>query len=87
MAELKLRNSRVRWRDMEGELVAVDVTASRYLGANASGLLLWRALVEGTRRDDLVGRLVDAFGIAPERAGADVDRFIEEVAALGLLER
>ena len=67
--------------------VAVDVAASRYLGANPSGLLLWRAPVEGTPREALVAQLVSAFGIAPERAGADVDRFIEDARALGLLER
>jgi hypothetical protein len=76
----------VHWRELEGELVAVDVASSRYLGANGSGLLLWRALAEGTGRDDLVTRLVAAFGITRERAGADVDRFVEDVAALGLLE-
>jgi hypothetical protein len=87
VAELKLRDDAVRWREIEGELVAVDLASSRYLGSNPSGLALWRALADGACRDELVRRLVEAFGITPERAGADVDRFVGEVAALGLLER
>ena len=86
MAELKLREDAIRWREIEGELVAVDLASSRYLGSNPSGLALWRALAAGACRDELVRRLVETFGITRERAETDVDRFVAEVAALGLLE-
>jgi hypothetical protein len=85
MTELQLRAEGIRWREIEGELVAVDLSSSTYLGANASGLELWRALAEGADHDDLVSRLVDVFGIGRERAAQDVDAFLAVVSAKRLL--
>ena len=84
--ELRLREAAVRWQEVEGELVAVDLRESLYFGSNASGLLLWRALAEGASREELVARLTDAWAISEERAGADVDVFLGEAAALDLLD-
>jgi hypothetical protein len=85
--ELRLRADGVSWREVDGELVAVDVGSSTYLGANPSGTLLWQALAEGTTRDELVRMLVEAFGITDERAGTDVDTFLAMLSERGLLER
>jgi hypothetical protein len=85
MKELHLREAGIRWRDIEGELVAVDLDSSTYLGANRSGLELWRALAAGARHDDLVSRLVDVFGIERARATRDVDAFLADASAKRLL--
>ena len=86
VAELKLCNSgRPLARD-RGRARRSRLAASRYLGANPSGLALWRALAAGAWREELVATAGEAFEMAPELAGADVDRFIDEVAAFGLLE-
>jgi hypothetical protein len=85
--ELRLREEGLSWREIDGELVAVDLATSQYLGANPAGLALWRSLAAGAEREKLVAQLVDTYGIDPARAGADVDRFIGEVEAAALLER
>jgi hypothetical protein len=85
MTALRLRPDALSWREVGGELVAVDTSTSTYLAANATGLLLWRALAEGTTREDLAAELVSQFGIAYERAVADVDRFVASVRERGLL--
>jgi hypothetical protein len=76
----------VRWREIDGEVVAIDLDASTYLGTNESGVYLWRRLAEGTTREELVAELVERFGIQRERAETDVDRFIEALIARNLLE-
>jgi hypothetical protein len=86
MTELKLRAEGLKWRQMEEEVVALDVESSTYVSANASGTLLWEALAEGTTRDALVDRLVEKFGIDRDQAGADVDEFVADLRARGLLQ-
>lgn len=85
MSELRLRAEALNWREVDGELVVVDTQASTYLAANPTGLLLWQALATGTTRDDLAARLVERYGIDAERAGADVDGFLETLRTRGLL--
>ena len=85
MTVLRLREDALVWREIDGELVAVDLGASAYLGANPSGTLLWRLLVDGATLDELAGALVERFGIDSERAHTDADAFVGSLAARGLL--
>jgi hypothetical protein len=80
-----LRTSDLEWREIEDEVIAVDVKTSTYLSANGSGMLLWQELAKGTTKETLVDRLVEAYGIGRERAEADVDGFLEELGSRGLL--
>jgi len=83
----KLRDSDLDWREVEGELVALDLRESRYLAVNRTGHALWSALAEGATQDELVERLVDAFDIERGRAAADVEAFTTELESRGLLMR
>jgi Coenzyme PQQ synthesis protein D (PqqD) len=85
LSVLRLRPEALSWREVGGELVAVDTQTSTYLAANPTGLLLWRALADGTTEEQLAAGLVERFGIEPDRAAADVARFVESVRARGLL--
>jgi hypothetical protein len=85
MERLKLKDG-VIWRQVDGELVAMDGALENYLGANASGLVLWEAVAEGTTRDELVALLAGRFGLEPEHAARDVDAFVAQLAEHGLLE-
>ena len=85
MTVLKLRDIGLHWREVDGEIIALEAHGSRYLAANGAGTVLWRALADGTTREDLVDELVNAYGIDRSRATADVDRFLDSLAAQGLL--
>ena len=85
MTQLKLRESDLHWREIDGEIIALEARGSRYVAANGAGAVLWRALVAGTTRDALGDELVRAYGIDRERADADVRRFVEALAEQGLL--
>jgi hypothetical protein len=84
---LRLREDAVRWREIDREVVAVDLESSTYLSTNESGVRLWRRLAEGATTEQLVDELVAAFGIDRERATADVRSFLEPLEARNLLER
>jgi hypothetical protein len=85
LKELRLRHTEVAWRDVDGEVVALDERAAVYLAANPAGALLWRALAAGATRDELVAELVRVYGIDTARAGADTDAFLRDLDTRGLL--
>jgi Coenzyme PQQ synthesis protein D (PqqD) len=67
--------------------VALDLRDSRYLAVNKTGRELWDALADGATHEELVDRLVDAFGVERSRAAADVEAFVGELDSRGLLAR
>jgi hypothetical protein len=85
MTELRLRAADLHWREVDGEIIALEARASTYVAANGAGTLLWRALAGGATRRALEDELVRAYGIDRERAAADTERFLAEMAAQGLL--
>lgn len=52
---------------------------------NATGAEIWRALEAGSSREQAALRLVEGYGVELTRAQADVDAFIERMAAEGFL--
>jgi Coenzyme PQQ synthesis protein D (PqqD) len=87
MNELRLRSDDLSWREIDGEIVAVDVASSAYLSSNPAGTLLWKMLAEGTTRESLATGLVDTFALDRRRAERDVETFLDNLAERGLLER
>ena len=85
MTLLKLREADLHWREIDGEIIALEARGSRYVAANGAGAVLWRALLGGTTREGLADELIRAYGIDRERAVADAGRFVDELAAQGLL--
>ena len=83
--QLRLRPESVAWREVDGEVIALGLDSSTYLGTNSSGTVLWKRLAEGTTHGELVDDLVSTFGIEPERATADVDAFLAELRSRYLL--
>lgn len=84
--ELRLRRDDLAWREVEDELIAIDVRDSSYLSANDSGLLLWRTLAAGTTRDELVEALTSNFDVDAATAERDVDAFLADLRERGLLD-
>lgn len=87
MTRLRLREDAVRWREIDREVVAVDLVSSIYLTTNESGVRLWRRLADGATTDELVDELVEAFSIERERAAADVRSYVDALDARNLLVR
>jgi coenzyme PQQ synthesis protein D (PqqD) len=86
MPELKLRHEGVAWKEVDGEVVALDEHGAVYLAANPAGAVLWRALAGGTTHEGLVADLVAEFGIPTDRADADVGAFLGDLRERGLLD-
>lgn len=83
---LRLRANDVAWREIDGEVVLLDLKSSVYISVNAAGSVLWKLLAQGATWDQLRGGLVSAFGIEESRAAADVDAFVAMCRERGLLD-
>ena len=84
--DMKLRVGDLTWREIDRELVILDLRSSTYLTTNASGTVLMQALTENRTESELVQRLVDTFGIPRPEAESDVRSFTEALGEAGLLE-
>jgi hypothetical protein len=83
---LRLRQSGLGWRTLDGEVVALDSPRGVYLGTNESGSLLWEALAGGATREELAQVLIDRYGIERAEAEQDVEDFLTHVRDQQLLE-
>lgn len=83
---MKLRADDIVWREIDGDLVILDLRSSTYLTTNASGAVLMKELTEEKTDEQLAEALVKAFGITPEQAGTDVAAFVETLSKGDLLE-
>ena len=87
MEKLRLNTDAVSWREVDGEVIALRLASSEYLSTNGTGTIVWKALVPGATRRELVEILTAEYGIEAERAGADVDAFVDVLSSCGLLCR
>jgi len=83
---LRLRQHGLEWRQIDDEVVALDLDTARYLATNRTGALLWDQLSAGATREALVARLVATWDLDEARASADVDAFLAMLTDRGLLE-
>lgn len=51
-----------------------------------TGAFLWEILEQGADREELIAKLLDQYLVDEATAAADVDRFIERLNEVGVLE-
>ena len=84
--EIRLREDALEWREVEGEIVALDLPAREYLAINRTGAAIWPLLASGATREELVGRLVSEFGIGHASATRDAGDFVSQLQDRDLVE-
>jgi SOS response regulatory protein OraA/RecX len=83
---VKLRTDGVTWREIDGEMVILDLSSSTYLRTNQTGSTLMRLLAEDRSADELADELMKTYGISAEQAGADVESFVRVLEEKNLLD-
>jgi hypothetical protein len=84
---IQIRAGVIEWRDVEGEVVALDLRNKTYLAVNRTGAAIWPALVSGADRGELLVLLLENFSVSQGEAAADLDAFLAELAEQDLLEQ
>lgn len=84
---MRLRSERLTWREMDGEIVALDLETQTYLTANSTASMLFELMAEGpVTAEDLVSQLLAEFDVEAATATAAVQDFLADLEARGLLE-
>lgn len=87
---MKIKNGFVK-RNIAGSEIVVPVgkTASEFNGMitlNESGAFFWDCLLEDTTAEEVVAKVLDIYDVTPEKAAADVNKFISMLRENDLLD-
>lgn len=82
---VQINAANVSWREVDGEVVALDLRSSTYFTTNRTGAIMWQAMIDGCSVNDLVALLQSTFGIDRSRAVDDVETFLELLSRNKLL--
>ena len=82
---MRLRDTELVLREIDGETVLLDLQSSTYFAANATGTFLLNLLRVEQDRDSLVAAMVAEFGLDAAAAGVDTDAFLARLQEQQLL--
>jgi hypothetical protein len=85
--KLRLKGDEVVWREVDEELVVLELSSTTYLMLNGSAKQLWLRLADGATSEELVTMLIDLFQISPEQARTDAESFLSNLTERKLLDR
>ncbi len=80
-----VKQDAVVWQQVDDEVVYLDLATSEYQSVNASGAALWAEMAAPVARERLAAVLVERFAVDQATADTDVDRFLDDLRARGLL--
>lgn len=66
-------------------LVLLDLRTGKYLAFSATAAAIWRELESGRAPAEIAARIADRFGVPAERAAADVEALLGQLAGAGLV--
>jgi hypothetical protein len=70
---------------LDDESVLLHIERGRYYRLNPTGQGIWRGLEAGLRPAELVAALVTDFTIDEATARGEIERFLAELSAIGLV--
>lgn len=78
-------------KEIAGQAVVVPVgSASKIFNGmvklNETGELMWKKLVDGASKEELVEAILEEYEAEKEKVSGDVDRFIETLKKSGIIE-
>jgi hypothetical protein len=85
-ALLRRRDDGVVWRELDGEIVLLDLRSSMYFTLNSTGKLLWDLLAQPSTTQVLVASIIDAYGVSDAQAASDVEAFVVALAEHDLVQ-
>jgi hypothetical protein len=80
------RGDDMSWREIDGEVIVLDLKSATYLRLNPSGALLWRRLDTGATGPDLSKVLADEFGLPADQAHHEVVAFLDSCLSKDLIK-
>jgi hypothetical protein len=74
-------------RELEGEILVLDLRTSQYFGMTGTAARIWQLLEAGETREPILAALGTEFEGQPGAIAADYDAFVADLIERGLLVR
>lgn len=76
----------VVWRDLDDEVVILNVLSNQYFGLSGAGSAMWRLLAESGSVEEIVAHLEEEFDAGAEQLRDDLEALIKDLEGKGLLK-
>jgi hypothetical protein len=74
-------------RELDGEVLVLDLKTSLYFGMTGTAARIWQLLEAGQAEDDIIQTLVREYNAEPQTIAADVESFVADLISRGLVTR
>ncbi len=81
----RVRSAEVMSEVLDGEAVIIDLASGRYHGTPGVGATVWQAISTGRSLDGILAEVARRHTAVPDDAPDQIRRFIEQLAAAGLV--
>ena len=81
----RIRKNGITWRELDGQIVVLDLESSRYVTVSGAGAVIWERLIPGASLDEIVADLVEVFDIDVATARSDSEAFLGELRDRNIL--
>jgi len=78
-------SSDVVFRDLDGEVVILNLASGKYFGLDPVGTRIWQLIEEHRRLEDVLRHLVGEYDAPPDALERDLMTLASELVQLGLL--
>jgi hypothetical protein len=72
-------------REVDGEILLLDTETNLIHQLNRTASFIWRKCQEGASAGEIAESLAENFDVEEDKARADVERAIEQFAAMGII--
>ena len=73
------------WRDVDSQMVVLDLTSGEYVTFNDLGRRIWLSVVEGKQVGRIAEEVVQEYDVAQEQALRDIREFLAGLAERRML--
>ena len=71
---------------LRDEAAILNMATGAYYGLDAVGAMIWQRIERPTSFGEINAALLSEYDVAPECAKQDLDRFVQELVAAGLVD-
>ena len=78
-------NPSVIYRELDGEVVLLNLQSGVYYGLDAVASRVWQLLMQSRGVDEVCAILLDEYDVDAQTLRADVDRLVDDLSDKGLV--
>jgi hypothetical protein len=76
----------VVWRDLDGEIVILNLTSGVYFSVDGVGTRIWTLMAEQVATEEIVRKLISEFEVEEAQLRSDMESLVKDLAGQGLIE-